>query len=127
VKLRILDDSVRLRLARSEVEAIARGERVEAHTTFPDGARFVYALSSSDGTTPSARFADGRIDIVLPHDRATAWARSNDVSIRASQRTREGALALLIEKDFECLEPRDGEEASDRFPNPKAKRRRDKD
>jgi Family of unknown function (DUF7009) len=123
VKLRILDDSIRLRLARSEVDAIARGECVEARTTFPDGARFVYALSTAEAATVSSRFAEGRIDVVLPRDRAVAWALSNEVSIRGTERTHGGALALLIEKDFECLAPREGEDASDRFPNPKAQRR----
>jgi len=29
-------------------------------------------------------------------------------------------LALLIEKDFQCLAPRDGEQDLDTFPNPAA-------
>jgi hypothetical protein len=123
MKLRILGDSLRLRLARSEVDAIARGEPVTGSTTFPGGARLVYALSTGDVRAVSAHFANGRIDVLLPRAAAVAWARGNDVAIRGSQPTSEGALALLIEKDFACLQPRDGEDAADRYPNPKASQR----
>jgi hypothetical protein len=119
MKLRILDDSVRLRLARSEVSALARGDRVEAATHFPGGTRLVYALSTARTESIAATFAGGRIDIVIPHERAAAWAASEDVSITATQRTSEGALRVLIEKDFECLQPREGEDPTDRYPNPK--------
>ena len=121
MKLRILGDSLRLRLARSEVDAIARGERVEASTTFPDGARFVYALCVGDVRTINAGFTSRGIEVELPHDAALAWARGDDVSLAGSQQTHEGSLALLIEKDFACLQPRAGEDPTDRYPNPKAR------
>ena len=41
------------------------------------------------------------------------------MSIVAEQCLGEGALKLLIEKDFECLDPRDGEDQSNRFRNPR--------
>ena len=123
MKLRILDDSLRLRLSRSEVAALARGERIENATQFPGGARLVYALSTADiatlRATLRATFADGRIDVIVPRARAANWADSEEVSINGSQRTDEGALGLLIEKDFECLLPREGEDPTDRYPNPK--------
>ena len=50
-----------------------------------------------------------------------AWAADEyQVGIRESLPTANHNLELLIEKDFECLEPRSGEDQSNRFVNPKA-------
>ena len=50
-----------------------------------------------------------------------AWvADEYQVGIRESLPTANLNLELLIEKDFECLEPRSGEDQSNRFVNPKA-------
>jgi len=43
------------------------------------------------------------------------------VSIAASQILDEGdQLSILVEKDFACLAPREGEDETDMYPNPKA-------
>ncbi len=121
MKIRILDDSIRLRLTRGEVERIGQGEVVEGTTHFPGGATFRYALERTEVDEPGARFEDGRIAVVLPHDTAQAWADGNDVSIEARPAVAEGAsLRLLIEKDFKCLAPRDGEDDTDAFEHPLA-------
>lgn len=123
MKIRILDDSVRLRLARSEVERIATGCAVEANTRFPDGGCFRYVVEVGGGEIAAA-FRAGSLVIGIPSDVARHWATTDsEVSIRGSLPLDDGALGILIEKDFECLEPREGENADDRFPNPKAQRR----
>ena len=119
MKLRIYDDSVRLRLTQSEVAQIARGMQVESVCRFPGGATLTYALIVSDTRTMNARFAGERIEVVLPRDRATQWATSADVSLRSDQRY-DGVPDILVEKDFACLEPRDADDAADRYPNPHA-------
>lgn len=49
------------------------------------------------------------------------WAGPKEVAIRGEQAlTGDGALSILLEKDFTCLTPRDGEEDADSFPNPAA-------
>jgi len=121
VKIRILDDSIRLRLTRGEVERVGKGEVVEGSTHFPGGARFRYALERGDVDAPGARFEDGRIAVVLPHAAAQAWADGSDVGIEARPAVDgEQSLRLLIEKDFKCLAPRDGEEDTDAFEHPLA-------
>jgi hypothetical protein len=122
MKIRILDDNVRLRLARSEVECIASGRAVEASTRFPGGGRFRYALEVGGGEMTAA-FRVGSLVISVPPATAQHWAATDsEVSIRGSLPLDDGALGILIEKDFECLEPRPGEDAKDRFPNPNARR-----
>ncbi len=120
MKIRIHNDSVRLRLDRSEVDIIGRGETVAAHTHFPRDRVFSYSLSVHDDDHIGAAFHDHTIAIVLPRDLAKRWAYSEDVSIRTVEKFAGVNLNLLIEKDFECLDPRPGEDQSNRFPNPKS-------
>lgn len=115
MKLRILDDAVRLRLDRDEVDALGRGEPIGAMTRFPDDRRFRYEITT--GETMAASFDNGVIRVTVPRDESMRWA-SDDT--RVSIRGDVGPLSVLVEKDFECLEPREGESQSNRFPNPKA-------
>jgi len=121
MKIRIYDDSVRLRLDRSEVETIGRGEQVTCCTRFPDGAEFRYQLSTGAVAAVTAGFDHGCIAVTLPVKAAERWVTDDsEVSIRGNAEHDAGSLTLLIEKDFECLEPRAGEDQSNRFRNPKA-------
>lgn len=121
MKIRIHANTVRLRLERDEVDAIARTIPVEETTAFPSG-RFGYRLSIAEVTAPSADFTDGVIEVRLPRRLAVDWASNeSEVSIRGSVALEAETLSLLIEKDFECLEPRAGETQKNRFPNPKAR------
>ena len=121
MKIRILDNSIRLRLDRDEVDRIGAGEQVEAVTNFPDGSAFRYALGShADGDT-SAAFQQGCIRLSIARSEAQDWAADDTrVAITGAQTVTNGDLRLLIEKDFECLDPREGEDQSNRFRNPKA-------
>jgi Family of unknown function (DUF7009) len=120
MKIRILDDHIRLRLARSEVQRIATGHSVHARTRFPGGECFEYALEVG-GNEMTARYRAGSMLIGIPLVTARHWATTDtEVSIRGHLPLQDGDLAILIEKDFECVEPRDGEESDDRFPHPKA-------
>jgi hypothetical protein len=48
------------------------------------------------------------------------WAESEQVSIRSDKLLDDGEeLRILIEKDFQCLAPRE-EDESDMFPHPDA-------
>jgi len=121
MKIRIHNDSIRLRLDRSEVDEIGAGKPVDCRTRFAGGAEFHYRLIVAACDSVSADFNQGRIEVSLPKSAAEHWATDEtEVSIRGENGISDGALALLIEKDFECLEPRTGEDQSNRFVNPKA-------
>ena len=48
-----------------------------------------------------------------------AWANSEQVSISGEQVLDDGEkLNILVEKDFACLAPREGEDESDMFEHP---------
>jgi hypothetical protein len=117
VKIRILDDAVRLRLERDEVDAIRLGKSVEASTHFADAQVLRYCLRADDVAKVQCTFRDNRLSVILPVRIATHWANDETaVSIRGEH----GPTSVLVEKDFECLDPRAGEDQSNRFRNPKA-------
>ncbi|MCX4246129.1 DUF7009 family protein [Paraliomyxa miuraensis] len=124
MKLRILDDTLRLRLPKSELDQLGATGRVEAVIHFGPGPeqRLVYALVvDREAHRISATFTAGEIAVHLPADRANTWAEGDEVGLYAEQSLgNDRHLSLAIEKDFKCLVPRQGEEDYDGFSNPKA-------
>ena len=121
MKIRIRDNSIRLRLMQGEVAALQSDGLVAAITQFPGGRDFRYTLESSPASvTPAAFYSENQITVRLPESQALAWASSNQVSIETTQRLDDGAeLSILVEKDFACLAPRD-EDETDMYPHPDA-------
>jgi hypothetical protein len=117
MKIRILNDAVRLRLERDEVDAIGSGNSVEASTHFMGGQVFRYCLRVGDVASVESSFRDDRLTVVLPAQLATQWASDETAVSIAGE---HGPTSVLVEKDFECLDPRAGEDQSNRFRNPKA-------
>ena len=120
MKLRMLDSSIRLRLSRQEVEAFGRGERIQSTARFPNGGVLVYALSVAAGDEVTVRYEDDRIEVQVPRPTAAMWAGGEDTGIAAEQLTAGGMFVILIEKDFSCLQSREGDSPLERFPNPQA-------
>ena len=122
MKLRIRDNSVRLRLTRGEVETLRQEGMVSAKTGFPGGRDFQYVLESSPASvSPGAFLSDNVMTVRLPETTVLAWAASNQVSIEGEQLLNDGEKTIiLVEKDFVCLTPREGEDESDMFPHPQA-------
>jgi hypothetical protein len=120
VKLRILGNSIRLRLARSELAAVAEHGEVADRIEFGDGGSLKYRIVTRPTEQPSASFTRGDICVTLPAERVADWARNDDdVSITGEQvLANGGSLSILVEKDFECLAPRPGEDPRDLFDNP---------
>ena len=119
MKLRIQDNSIRLRLTRSEVDEVSANGRVTASVSFPDGARLEYSLETSSLTgQPRAQFSSDRLVVQIPQAVARRWAVTEEVSISGAQPLEKDELSILVEKDFACLTPREGEDESDMFPHP---------
>lgn len=121
MKLRIKGNSIRLRLGRSEVRRLATEGIVEESTAF--GASQKERLGYSIRASPefhivSTSFADRRIVVCVPRSLVQSWAATDQVGIQTTQSTGAGELQILIEKDFECIEPMPGESQEDAFPRP---------
>ncbi len=57
--------------------------------------------------------------MLLPESEVRQWASTEPVSIAADETLDDGdALKILVEKDFACLSPREGEDESDMFLHP---------
>jgi hypothetical protein len=109
MKLLLQGNSLRLRLSQSEVAQFSKTGFVEDGIQFGAGASFAFTLES---------MSNGWLRIQVPGAEATQWACSDRVSLSGEQPLQSGQrLALLIEKDFQCLHG--GEERDpDAFPNP---------
>ena len=122
MKLRIRDNSIRLRLTRSEVEELREKGLVVSKAGFPGGREFRYQLESSPASvSPGAFLSDSVLTVRLPESAVLAWAATEQVSITGEQLLQDGEnLGILVEKDFACLAPREGEDESDMYPHPAA-------
>ena len=95
---------------------------MSARTAFPGSRAFSYAVESSPASvTPAAFFSDNVLTVRLPESIVLAWATTEQVSIEGVQSLDDGEkLHILVEKDFACLAPREGEDESDMYPHPGA-------
>jgi len=120
MKLRIRGNTLRLRLSQTEVAAVEADGQTSDAIAFPGGDQLVYALVVDKGIdTPRASFAAGAISVAIPPVTLRSWLDPSEVSIHASERLADGEeLKILVEKDFACLVPREGEEQERLFPNP---------
>ena len=124
MKLRIRDNSLRLRLTRSEIERIGKGEAIISAIQLGSthDQCLMYRLESCpDHDAVEVSFLHNVIRIVVPQKEALAWSLGTDVGIYCDHITSRGELLkILIEKDFFCLKPRshEQEDESDMFPNP---------
>ena len=122
MKLRVLDNSIRLRLTQPEVETVRAEGLVRGRVRFAGSNTFDYILESSPATVrPEAHISNNVLTVRVPKMDVAQWADSDRISIEAEQVLDDGErLSILVEKDFHCLSPRDGEDESDMYPHPEA-------
>jgi len=124
MKLRMKNNSVRLRLTQGEVARFDETGVVEETIEFggETGEQFIYALEKHpENEEIKAQFENNRITVFVPKQIADRWTRTEQVGIENAQAIAGGkTLRLLIEKDYACLAPRPLEDDQDAFPNPSA-------
>lgn len=124
MKLRIRGDSLRLRLSQGDVARLAEHGRVEQSTHFApgDAGRLDCTLTADPHVVALVAELEPRsIRVRLPVDLARLLTDTEEIGVRGEQDAGDGhSLAIVIEKDFECIAPRVGEPESDGFPNPRA-------
>ena len=121
MKLRVRDNSIRLRLTQTEVATAKDDGLVRGRVRFGGNNSFEYVFESSPATVkPEAHISNNVLTVRIPRLDVQQWAESEQVSIMSEQNLDDGdQLKILVEKDFVCLAPREGEDESDMFPNPK--------
>lgn len=122
MKLRVRDNSIRLRLTQTEVDTMASNGLVKARVSVPGGSGLDYVLESSARTEKAtATYSGGALTVLVPEGEVKRWVSTEQVSIAADEQLDDGdVLKILIEKDYACLAPREGEDESDMFPHPLA-------
>lgn len=122
MKLRVLDNSIRLRLTQTEVSKAHTDGLVRGRVHFGGSNTFDYVLESSPATVaPEAHISNNVLTVRIPEMDIRKWADSDQVTIRSEQGLDGGELlTILVEKDFACLAPREGEDESDMYPHPDA-------
>ena len=102
------------------MDQIGQGEAVVERTSFPGGAQLSYRLAPSTRTGASFVAVAGGQEILIEiaTAQAQAWAASDQVGFSGEEAFSAGPLSILIEKDFTCITPREGDEELDTYPNP---------
>jgi hypothetical protein len=117
MKLRIKGNSLRLRLTKSEVTRLGRGEAVEESTDFGLGQTLRYRIAAGAGPDEvTACFVSGLATVTVEARRLRDWAGSDDVGIDGAS----GPLRIMIEKDFRCLTRPEEDFDPEFYPHPGA-------
>jgi hypothetical protein len=120
MKLRIKGNSLRLRVSRSETTRLMQTGRIEETILFgaEDDAKLTYALEHSGATTElSVRYRPLEVAVMLSTEEARRWSNSDQVGFYRDIAIRGEVLAVLVEKDFACLDGSDADN-EDTFENP---------
>lgn len=123
MKLRIRGNSIRFRLSKGELTRIEETGAAEDSVQFSPQTRLRYRVEVKPSGPVEARFEPSLVTVALPRDAVRRWVEPAEVSIAAEQPIGGGqVLKVLVEKDFVCIAPRAGEDSSDLFENPLARR-----
>lgn len=114
MKIRIKGNSLRYRLTKSDIATLAAEGYLLEQTNFVDQL-FGYALKITENTALTAVFLNNIITLFMPKSMLTEMINTEKVGFA----DKNGALQLLVEKDFTCLDNVE-EDQSDNFPNPLA-------
>ena len=116
MKLRCTENSIRIRIRKSELDQLAQTKRVEEKVRFGNQVVLTFALSINETIQQvAATLLDNNLVVSLPKSAANEWINSNQVGIEVNKETGDDQnLHILIEKDFPCLD-RENEDKSDTF------------
>jgi hypothetical protein len=119
MKLRIKENSMRLRISPSDLKRLLTTGRIEEVIYFgpePD-AKLTYAVeqAASNGEI-TVRYRPQEVTVVLPTENIRKWAQGDEVGIYGAFNAGRKQLDWAIEKDFACLDREEGNE--DTFANP---------
>lgn len=118
MKIRILGDTLRLRLKKSEIDEFAKNGKIKNSISFGNDNKLQYILQVSIDSEISASFINNEIIIAIPKDVAKKWIETDLITLKNNISTPN----LIIEKDFkctskDCLETENQKNDSYRNPN----------
>ncbi len=118
MKIRILDNSIRLRFSQTELKQLADEGKILRKLQVSPSKAFVYGLYKTNTDTKlTADMNDGGIQVFIPEFLVDELVQTERVGVEERLNFGEQSLKLLVEKDFKCLTKRD-EDESDLFEHP---------
>lgn len=114
MKIRIKGNSIRYRLTKTDVDLFYKNRHLQDSTSFGNR-QLIYQLKSTEQDDLTASFVDDTITVMVPLAKLNQLAQTDKVGFDG----KDGALYILIEKDFQCLDDV-AEDQSDNYPNPLA-------
>jgi len=109
MKLRLEENSLRLRLSEAEVRQFAATGRVAYTIAFGagPGQTLDYALErlpeASPATTVQVRYAAGALAVEVPVALAQTWTDTENIGFKGQVLVAESQeLRILVEKDLDC-------------------------
>jgi len=123
MKIRIKDSSIRFRLSQTEVKKLYKKGKISSVCQFGSTSKFKYSIVSKEGGNSEyicVYLKRNHIKVELSATDVKEWYKTEleGFDVEMDNGTDEG-LYLLIEKDWQCLVPRD-EDETDLYDNPNA-------
>lgn len=120
MKLRLKDNTIRIRLSMPEVVTLVKDHKISSMTLFPGQSSLKTILHLDNEDHVAVSFDQGNLKIILPSKQLDQWDLNDQVGHRweIDLDQNQQKLLLVIEKDFQCLTERPGEDESSLFPNP---------
>jgi hypothetical protein len=111
MKVRLTEDMLRVRLDRSDVDALSSSGSVDFALSLGSGATIRCTLRvDAVADTIHATLTGNEVAVILPADQAHRWIASDTIGLEGEV-TGEPATHILIEKDLGCRHPDDAPEA----------------
>ena len=119
MKIRLLDDSIRIRISRGELDTLASKGAIKSHTSFPSGElRYQIVVEEDSSISLSASETGATIRMGISSEKIDMMVGTDSVGFDFyAENSSGGQIKCLFEKDYTCGAPR-GEDESDLFPNP---------
>lgn len=124
MKLRIHRNSLRFRLSREEVEALARGEGLgDSVAVGPLASQQLAYRIVPDPDAPAeapmkAEFAGNALSVLVPLAGLRRWHEDSRLELAGAQAWPGGAVRLLLEKDLQRLDAKPAEAEGEVYPHP---------
>jgi hypothetical protein len=122
MKLRLRGNSIRVRLDRRDIDRLTEHGRVDDAVCFGPGRTFSYAVEVGPAPRgrPTVHYTEGYLTLRIDPGDAEEWRAGDRVGFDHNQSVDGGAVRVLLEKDFACVD-RPSEQEEDNayaFPNP---------
>jgi hypothetical protein len=116
MKLRISNQSLRLRVNQDDLNLLMSSGRLDEHFGDESIGKLGYSLLTHEANTISIQLEPSHITVKMPQSYVSEWNSTDRVSFEQNI----SGIKLLLEKDFQCLSDRPNENESRNFRNPKS-------